>query len=268
MLTLREISKKYQISYQSQAYYKRPYNALATPIIKLLLYTNITANQVTMIWVILGSLSTLLFIFGNYWLTLFAFLVFHFHLILDSVDGPIARIKNIKSSTGIYIERIAHDLIFVMFFFCIALGAQRRGLMPNYILVFGFSSAVGYFFYKYAKRAKIYTVLLHDYKTKTKNKNSGYNQQELHHIDRLQETNIKKTKMSFLRSFYLSTQIIWEAVPCILICNVLALFNLLQYAVVFYALTYPIQFLVTYVYQAKIGEEWVYHWLENYWAEN
>ena len=166
MSTLKELrtrlqEPRYRKMKKLHFFIKYFYSQMATPIIKLLLKTSVTANQVTVFWVSLGIGSCLLLTLGIYWVNIAAILLLHLHLVLDYVDGPIARARQQTSLRGIYIERIGHDLIFTLFFFCIALGSLKKGFPPVATLTLGFSAAFGYFFYKYTRRAMIYCSLVY-----------------------------------------------------------------------------------------------------------
>jgi len=154
MLTLKEIRDRYQTPRYDKKKMnhwamRKIYSRLATPIVWLLLPTRITANQVTASWVLLGVFSCFLFTFGNYWTTILATLLIQLHMTLDYVDGPIARIRNSStadSKRGLYIERVGHDLIYTLYFFCLSIGAIKKGFNPKFILILGFLASIGYFF--------------------------------------------------------------------------------------------------------------------------
>ena len=99
-LTLKEIRQKYQIPQydaKNTDYWiaRNVYSRLATPLIQLFLKTSITANQITVLWVILGIFSCYLFTFGKYWSSIIGCLLIQLHMLLDYVDGPVARVKRL-----------------------------------------------------------------------------------------------------------------------------------------------------------------------------
>lgn len=256
-LTLDEIRQRYQIPhYEAKKidYWvsRNIYSRLATPLTWLFLKTSITANQITVLWVMLGIFSCSLFAFGKYWLSIIGCLLIQLHILLDYVDGPVARAKNLFYNNpikGVYIERIGHDLVYTIYFYCLSMGALKRGFNHSFMLTLGFLASVGYFFYKYTRRAKIYCVLVYD-------KNKGYSSP--------QETIQKiKSNPSLIRILYRKTQILWDPIAFTFITLILAIFNLIHLVPIFYGLTYPWLFFLSYVYQAKIGNDWVYQWLKN-----
>lgn len=249
MLSLKEIREKYQSPWYEKKkinniFSRYFYTAIATVLVKFILPTKITANQITVSWVILGFLGCLLFTAGNYWVSILAVLVIQLHVVLDYVDGPIARARNKKSFKGIYIERVGHDLIYTIYFFCIAVGSLRQGFDPALILVLGFCASTGGFFYKHTRRAKVYCAL-------TSKKNMPENGAALEG----QAGNMKvftKHKPSFARRIYRSSLIIWEPVFFTAVSLVLAIFDRLYFLPIFYGLTYPLHFVLSYIYQARM----------------
>jgi len=114
MATLKELREqlqepRYKKMKKLHVFTKYIYSQAATPIIKVLLKTSVTGNQVTIFWVSLGVFSCLLLSLGQYWVTVAAVVLLHLHLVLDYVDGPIARARKQTSLRGIYIERVGHQ---------------------------------------------------------------------------------------------------------------------------------------------------------------
>lgn len=261
MLTLKEIRDKYQTPrYDAKKMNhwatRKVYSRLATPLVWLLLPTRITANQVTAGWVVLGLFSCYLLTFGNYWATILAALLIQFHITLDYVDGPIARIRNSSSADskrGLYIDRVGHDLIYTIYFYCISIGAVKKGLDPVFILILGFSASMGYFFYKYTRRAKIFCTLIYS---------ANRNYKKDIERDGVESMAIKDPVRNPLKALYRSIQPIWDPITFTLITLVAALFDFAYALPIFYGLTYPIHFVISYVYQARIKDDWVYEWVK------
>ncbi len=266
MITLKEIRDKYQTPHYDakRANYwatRKVYSRLATPIVWLLLSTPITANQVTVGWVLLGLFSCSLFTFGNYWTNVLAALLIQLHITMDYVDGPIARYRNAfsrgaktDSTRGAYIERVGHDFIYTIYFYCISIGAVKKGLDPTFILILGFSASIGYFFYKYTRRAKILCTLVY-HANKDDKKDVIVNEVEL--------TKKKIHRKNPLKKFYRDIQPLWDPVPFTIITLVAALFDLTYILPIFYGITYPVHFVISYIYQARIKDDWVFEWVKN-----
>ena len=63
------------------------------------------------------------------------------HTVLDSVDGEVARYRKTVSSTGIFLDLIAHNIVYPSVFICLSFGAYR--IYPDItIFAFGFTAAL------------------------------------------------------------------------------------------------------------------------------
>lgn len=263
MLSLKEISDKYQKPHynakKQNTFTTKLYSSIATPIIWLLLPTGVSANQVTVLWVILGVVACCFFTVGKYWVTLLAVALFQIHIVLDYVDGAVARHRKSsgeQSKKGIYIERIGHDFIYTVYFYCISVGAVRKGFDPIIMLSLGFLASVGYFFYNYTRRAKILCSLVYDLSKNIKME-----------ADIAKGELVKdKRRVAYnpLKVIYLILQR-WVCNPVCFpaITAVAAIFDLVYILPVFYGIIYPLMFLVSYVYQSKTNDRWVYEWIKN-----
>ncbi|MDD5133552.1 MAG: CDP-alcohol phosphatidyltransferase family protein [Candidatus Nanoarchaeia archaeon] len=63
-----------------------------------------TPNQVSFMWGILGLISVLVMSFGGYWNLLTGILIFHLSILLDYVDGDMARALKKKTIGGTYLD--------------------------------------------------------------------------------------------------------------------------------------------------------------------
>jgi len=77
---------------------------------KVLIHTSITPNQITIFRNLLLLTSFICFLQINY-LYFLGFLLFQIFELLDSVDGDLARYKNLRSKLGVWLE-IFFDAIF------------------------------------------------------------------------------------------------------------------------------------------------------------
>jgi phosphatidylglycerophosphate synthase len=79
---------------------------------------NVTANQVTALSILFVIVGGLLFVFGDYYLMLIGCLFYLLWQLLDFVDGEIARVTNLKTIGGLYLENVHHsfDSCFFAFF--------------------------------------------------------------------------------------------------------------------------------------------------------
>ena len=79
---------------------------------------NVTPNQVTVLrLLLLIPLSTYLFTLNNYFGNIIALVLFHLFILLDYVDGKIARIRKMSTKIGeildIIVDYLGHILIII-----------------------------------------------------------------------------------------------------------------------------------------------------------
>ena len=98
------------------------------PLTRFLMKTPATPNQVTTVSLILGIFSGFLFSKGAYLLSLAAALVYQLVVILDNCDGEIARLKNLRSEFGGWLDVWADLATDIALFTGIGLGAWHRGV--------------------------------------------------------------------------------------------------------------------------------------------
>lgn len=108
--------------------YPRGYRATKIPVrkisiyfTKLFLYTSITANQVTLINILIGIIGCVFLAFGPSWYRIVGALVLHLWFILDHVDGEIARYRGNTSISGLYLDRLNGIIVSPWIFICLTL---------------------------------------------------------------------------------------------------------------------------------------------------
>lgn len=89
---------------------------------KRLVQTNIKPNQVTLIGVSIGLTAAFLLSLSSYWAHLLGALLFVFCVIVDGVDGEVARLKLMESRFGHYLDITTDNLVHVAVFVGIAFG--------------------------------------------------------------------------------------------------------------------------------------------------
>ena len=112
-MSLKEVRKK-AIKDDTDIFYY-PIRYISTIITMFLVKTNVTPLQVTWVHFIIGTIAAILFGFGNYGLAIFAFCLFFLSIVLDMVDGEIARYKEIRSEVSVWLDHISdYILIFLL----------------------------------------------------------------------------------------------------------------------------------------------------------
>ncbi len=141
---LREKLQKEKLEGRERPWgYRRFQRGPSIFITRILLATIITPNQITLLSLasgLAGSLALLLSLAWQWKLAGMALL--YLHLLLDRVDGEVARYKQIYSLEGIYLDEINHALIPPLFFFSLAWGIAETSLIaPSFILAGGATAA-------------------------------------------------------------------------------------------------------------------------------
>ena len=110
-------------------------------VTKLLLYTPIRADQVTIGMVLLAILGSVFMAYGTLKLMLIGILIIHFTVILDNVNGEVARYRKEGSMTGTFLEQYYHELSVPFIFFSLGFGVFRLTGYQS-ALIFGFFCAI------------------------------------------------------------------------------------------------------------------------------
>lgn len=116
-----------------------PVRILSTLICRQVAKTRITPNQITVFRGILNIASLVLFALGDYKSLIFAFFIFQIFEILDHVDGDLARLKNMTSKKGLFLESIidhSQSTTFGPLGLCVTIGIYRQTNDVRIFLVF------------------------------------------------------------------------------------------------------------------------------------
>ena len=110
-------------------------------VTKLLLYTPIGADQITIGMVLLVILGSIFMAFGALKFLLIGILIIHFTVILDNVNGEVARYRKEGSMTGTFLEQFYHEISVPLIFFSLGFGIF---LATGYksAVIFGFLCAI------------------------------------------------------------------------------------------------------------------------------
>lgn len=108
---------------------------------KLLLYTRMSADYVTISMIIFLIVGSILMALGNLWHILIGISIIHFTIILDNVNGEVARYWKEDGLIGTFLEQVFHNLLVPLVFFALAYGIfAKTGF--TLILIFGFLSSI------------------------------------------------------------------------------------------------------------------------------
>jgi len=110
-------------------------------VTKLFLYTPIHADQVSMLMVLLIILGSGMMAFGSIVAMFIGATLIHFTVVLDNVNGEVARYYKEGSLIGTFLEEIYHTLSTPFIFFSLGYGVfTHTGI--NSAIIFGFICSV------------------------------------------------------------------------------------------------------------------------------
>jgi len=92
---------------------------------KFFIEHNVSANQISFCSILLGIIGNLMFVFGKHYLILVGCLFYQFWNIFDLVDGEIARVTNVKTPEGKYLETINMTVTECGFIACLGVGLSK-----------------------------------------------------------------------------------------------------------------------------------------------
>ena len=202
------------------------------------LLTPISANQVTILSLIFGLVSAIFFSYGSY---LVGSLLFLFALLLDYVDGEIARFRKNSSIKGVYLDIISHYIIDPFMFLGVSIGVFKITFDPI-ILVFGGVSAICVMLIRIIRDAKIIAPFQSKMYPSIQSKKCINNENNINNLSsKILQTNLK----SFIP--YIS----YNAAHLIFLLSLLnffiPVFNMvssMHYLMLFYGITYPVACII------------------------
>ena len=165
---------------------------------------NISANQITFCSIMLGIIGNFMFVFGNFYSMLLGCFFYQFWNLFDCVDGEIARVTNVKTAGGKYLETISVVITECAFVACLGIGLSKI-LDNNTYLLFGlifalFICLLGYF-------ARTRDVMIEQFEFKNKKTNTA--------------------KMSYAKRVYKKARLFFVIYNGYLILTVIVVFELI-----------------------------------------
>jgi len=137
VIELKKICRKKVETVWYAKYMVRPFSIYIT---KILLYTSITANQVSLIGMTLGICGAFAIGYGTIQSGFVGVMLLQFSYLLDCIDGEIARYYKQSSVNGIFIDFLGHRIVIPLIF----LGAAFMIYMNSqnlYMLIIGILGA-------------------------------------------------------------------------------------------------------------------------------
>lgn len=134
-------------------YNKYIYRYISNMIVDKIKNTSLTPNQITSFSLICAIIAALFFSFGNYIMSLLGALFVQSSILLDFVDGGLAKVKKMSSLLGRWYDSQVDRLTDVIIFFGISIGLFISGNQSAWFLGFlAVSSRMLIAFLQYAIR--------------------------------------------------------------------------------------------------------------------
>tara|TARA_Y100000310_G_scaffold329502_1_gene399496 strand:+ start:1719 stop:2558 length:840 start_codon:yes stop_codon:yes gene_type:complete len=155
MKSIKELKKFCKYSDQ-EIWLRRVFDELSVPFTKLLLYTSVTANQVTLLAIFFGIIGVGLITFPNSLIHSLGFLFLYFYWILDLCDGQVARYRKATSLKGHYLDILGHFTVHP--FIYLAVGVHLFNQSGEFLnLIIGVATSFLSIFY--FVNHKVYSIL-------------------------------------------------------------------------------------------------------------
>lgn len=240
---LRKICQNPQECHKSNSGLWHIYRTFSIYITKLLLYTPLKGNHVTMIMIFWGFIVGFLFSIGTYWYNLAGVIALQFLLVLDCVDGEVARYRKTPSLNGIFLDIIAHLINLSVPFIGLTIGIYKSNPSLS-ILVIGLLATLFPTLCVTIQAVKHHVII----KELVKYSKGSITPKKVH------EKIIKKTeKENSLKSIGRMINYLYDGFYIIQIMFIAAIFNKLYWVLIFYGLTSPLMWLVKLIYEYKVG---------------
>lgn len=246
-LSLKEIKQRFRVNRDKDfTWLKRNFHSsLSIPIIKILLTWNVTANQVSIILLLIGLLGCILLTFGEYWLNIGGAFLLFLSIILDYVDGAVARAKKCVSLRGAYLERTTISVVNALSFFCISVGLYRVS-HESLIMIFGFCGSISAIFNKYFYCSREVVDLIHGSPTEKGRANPVESEKRGDN-----HPNVMRDVIAWIKYIFSQIELLWDFSYIVLFFVIGAIFNTLSFLVVFYGITYPLLTIYIFIRNAR-----------------
>ena len=219
---------------------------------KLLLYTPITANQVSFLTIIISIMSGFFFALGNYSYSLIGIFLMQLALILDANDGEIARYRKSASLNGQFVDIVSHS---------IAIPAALMGITIAFsdslmYLILGLFSITFVFLSSTVSIFK-HEIIFHMLMTYAKKEKSYLSSKN----SKLHET--KFIESSF-KQFFKSILLLFKYPYSMYTLSILVVFNKTEWILIILGIASPILWIIYSYKEFKLGIEPYEHLFEPY----
>jgi len=120
------------------------YREISFYLTKVLLYTHLSANQVSILSMVIGIFGSVLFIFGSLYISFIGVLLLFLWHIGDYCDGNVARYRGVSGGIGGELDWLNIRVVPHVLFICLSIGVYNQ-LGDVKVLILGFSLVLLWF---------------------------------------------------------------------------------------------------------------------------
>jgi phosphatidylglycerophosphate synthase len=159
---VREIARKPGV----EAYARYVLQKISIYITWFLLKTPLTPNQVSLIGLLSGVAAIVCFAQGKgVGLLLGAFFA-QLMMVLDAVDGEVARYRKITGLEGHFLDAVGYHLMTTFLFIGITIGVHQRSSSNSLTILLGFGAVIGYLVDTYSYKLLIAWIAFSNYQNR------------------------------------------------------------------------------------------------------
>jgi len=145
MESIKELRKICQKHVDYGTFGEELFNKFSIYLTKLLLFTSISSNQVTIIGEIIGLIGIFFITSTNFIIVIGGYLLILFYYLTDFCDGEVSRYKHQSSLKGGYLDAIGHIIIYPLMFIAIGINLFNQS-SSIYDLLLGSLTTIFFFF--------------------------------------------------------------------------------------------------------------------------
>jgi phosphatidylglycerophosphate synthase len=235
-----DVKKFLRLEGEDPLYQKIFMRKFSLPLSRILVHTPITPNQVTFLSFLFSIAGISCLFFYDGWLLLISVLLMQIGYLLDSIDGEIARFKNLASVEGFFLDFCAHRVLLPLRL----LGFSLLLWKATSLIIYPIFGIFGVFFSLYSINAIENAVI---FKSALKNKVTL----SFHKLDSGEERNTGLGKIYFL----------WTDTPVMNLISLAIIFDLVffsgcgnlfkSFILFFYGLSFPLVKMIKFALWVK-----------------
>ena len=227
-MLIKEIEALNKDKISKEKYLPKIYRKIAIYCVKILLYTPITPNQISIFGISLIFIAAIFFARGDFWVSMACVFLLYLSEICDYIDGTLARCKKMVTKLqGNLLESFGHEPLTALIVIGIAFGVYTNTNNINYLFL-GIFGGVSQLLTIYTLKSRDYLLLKHAKKVLSSD---------------TAKTFIKTKMEKIILNIFVVPLVYYREIILIVI-----LFNKLDWLTIFYGIFLPIRSLLFFVW--------------------